>query len=311
MSTSTPPAGPPTDGTEATYTAMDYTDLDSIGAQCDLEYCRQLDFLPFRCLSCHHTFCLDHRSETAHKCTHAGEWARNRRRNSVGRPISNSPSSGKPTIMTAKQCSSPTCKTLVNTLGNIGVHCANCNREYCLKHRFREEHDCANLIPLGARPVDIAIQSNKEKIKLGFGRLKTWGKAQQESLKPVPKPSSKAAQLAALNNLKKTAKGDDKLDAAKRVYLHVEAEAKTTSSKLPRAELFFSADWTVGRLLDDAAKRLQVANINNRVQTEEQRLRVYHVEGGRLLEYSEKVGGPLASGNTVVLLRGVGPNQEK
>jgi predicted nucleic acid binding AN1-type Zn finger protein len=194
-------------------------------------------------------------------------------------------------------------------MGNTGVHCADCNREYCLKHRFREDHDCAKLIPLGARPVDLAIQSNKEKIKLGFGRLKSWGKAQQESLKPQPKPSSKAAQLAALNALKKTAKGDDKLEPEKRVYLHVEAEAKSTTSKLPRADLFFSADWTVGRLLDDAAKRLQVANVNNRVQTEEQKLRVFHVEGGRLLEYSEKVGVPLASGNTVVLLRGVGPSQ--
>lgn len=216
--------------------------------------------------------------------------------------------------MTAKQCSDPSCKTLINTMGNTGVHCADCNREYCLKHRFREDHNCKNLIPLGARPVDLAIQSNKEKIKLGFGRLKTWGKQQQTSLesmnfKPAPKPTSKAAQIVALNNLKKAAKGDDKLPPEKRVYLHVEAEAKSTTSKLPRAELFFSAEWTIGRLLDDAAKRLQVANVNNRVQTEEQRLRVYHVEGGRLLEYSEKVGGGLASGNTVVLLRGVGPAQ--
>lgn len=172
---------------------------------------------------------------------------------------------------------------------------------------MREDHDCKNLIPLGARPVDIAVQSNKEKIKLGFGRLKTWGKSQQETLLPKPKPSSRAAQLADLNKLKKNAKGDDKLDTEKRVYLHVEAEAASTTSKLPRADLFFSQDWSIGRLLDDAAKRLQVANVNNRVETEEQRLRVYHVEGGRLLEFSEKVGKSLINGNTVVLLRGVGP----
>lgn len=172
---------------------------------------------------------------------------------------------------------------------------------------MREDHDCKNLIPLGARPVDIAIQSNKEKLKLGFGRLKSWGKVQQEALKPKPKPSSKAAQLAALNNLKKSAKGDDKLAPEKRVYLHVEAESATTTSKLPRADLFFSQEWSIGRLLDDAAKRLQVANVNNRVETEDQRLRVYHVEGGRLLDFPEKVGSALVSGNTLVLLRGVGP----
>ncbi|KIV90089.1 hypothetical protein PV10_07431 [Exophiala mesophila] len=299
MSTSTPPP-------ESSYTAMD-KDVEAIGAHCELEYCNVLDFLPFRCDSCHHTFCLDHRSETAHKCTHAGEWARNRRRNEVGRATSNAPSLGKPNVRNATQCSNPTCKTFIHTMQNTGVHCTTCNRDYCLKHRMREDHDCKNLIPLGARPVDLAIQSNKEKLKLGFGRLKSWGKVQQEALKPKPKPTSKAAQLAALNNLKKTAKGDDKLAPEKRVYLHVEAEAATTTSKLPRAELFFSQDWSVGRLLDDAAKRLQVANVNNRVETEEQRLRVYHVEGGRLLDFPEKVGSALVSGNTLVLLRGVGP----
>lgn len=63
-------------------------------------------------------------------------------------------------------------------------------------------------------------------------------------------------------------------------------------------------------MLDEAAKRLQVANVNNRVETEEQRLRVYFVEGGRLLEFGEKVGSAVGSGNTIVLLRGVGPKEE-
>ncbi|KIW48052.1 uncharacterized protein PV06_00681 [Exophiala oligosperma] len=291
----------------SSYTAMD-RDVEAIGKHCEFAYCHQLDFLPFRCESCHHTFCLDHRTETAHKCTHAGEWAKNRRRNSVGRASATSTSgAGRPNHSNAAQCSNQSCKTFINTLQNTGVHCPHCNRNYCLKHRMREDHDCKNLIPLGAGPVDIAVQSNKEKIKLGFGRLKTWGKSQQETLLPKPKPSSRAAQLADLNKLKKNAKGDDKLDTEKRVYLHVEAEAASTTSKLPRADLFFSQDWSIGRLLDDAAKRLQVANVNNRVETEEQRLRVYHVEGGRLLEFSEKVGKSLINGNTVVLLRGVGP----
>jgi len=298
---------PPHPSSESSYTQMDSADLEAIGAHCEFAYCNQLDFLPFRCDSCHHTFCLDHRSETAHKCSHAGEWAKNRRRNSVGRPTSNMPSAQKPTLLTASQCSEPKCKTFINTLQNTGVHCPNCNRQYCLKHRFQEEHDCKNLVPLGARPVDVAIQSNAEKLKIGFGKLRTWGKEKQEALKPKPKPTSRAAQLAALNTLKRTAKGDDKLATEKRVYLHVEAEAATTTSKLPKAELYFSEDWSVGRMLDEAAKRLQVANMNNKVETEEQRLRVYHVEGGRLLEFPEKVGKALSSGNTVVLLRGVGP----
>ena len=124
---------------------------------------------------------------------------------------------------------------------------------------------------------------------------------------PSLKPTSKAAQVAAFNTLKRTAKGDDKIPQEKRLYLHVEAEAASITSKIPKAELFFNEDWTVGRVLDEAAKRLQVSNVNNRVDKEEERLRIYHVEGGRVLEFGEKLGKVSMSGNTVVLLRGIGP----
>ena len=75
--------------------------------------------------------------------------------------------------------------------------------------------------------------------------------------------------------------------------------------------MFFNADWSVGRLLDEAARTLRVDNRNNRGGGEADRLRVFHVEGGKLLEFSDKVGAcGLRSGQTVVLLRGVGPNDE-
>ena len=122
-----------------------------------------------------------------------------------------------------------------------------------------------------------------------------------------PKPTSAATRVVALNKLKQTAKGDVKIPLENRVYLYVEAEASTTSSKLPKGEFWYNRDWSVGRMLDAAAKGLQVENLNNRVEGEEERLRIFHVEVGRLLEFSEKVGDTCVTGNTVVLLRGVGP----
>ena len=128
-------------------------------------------------------------------------------------------------------------------------------------------------------------------------------------------PKSKATNAAAnrvfeINKLKRAAKGDEKVALEKRVYLYVEAEASTTTSKLPKGEFWYSREWSVGRLLDAAAKGLQVANVNNRVESEDERLRVFHVEAGRLLAFNEKVGDVCATGNTVVLLRGVGPALE-
>lgn len=289
---------------ESSYTEMDSADLEAIGAHCQFPYCHQLDFLPFRCDSCKSTFCLDHRSELAHQCTHAGAWAKNRRKNSEGIASSGGLSStpGLPGLAPT-QCSEAQCKTVINTIQNTGSRCDNCHRQYCLKHRFREAHSCNTISPLAARPSS-NLESQAKKIRLGFSRLGSWSKYKQEA---KPKPSSRAAQIAALSTLKKNAQGDPNLPPEKRIHLHVEAEAATTTSKLPKADLYFNRDWSVGRMLDEAAKRLQVANVNNRVENEEQRLRVYHVEAGRLLEFSERLSTCLQSGNTIVLLRGVGP----
>ncbi|KAI5308189.1 hypothetical protein KEM55_006335, partial [Ascosphaera atra] len=80
------------------FTRIPSRDLMDIGKHCDYEYCRQLDFLPFRCGSCHGTFCLNHRSETAHKCPHPGQWAAARLRREIGDDdnISRTPSPAKP-----------------------------------------------------------------------------------------------------------------------------------------------------------------------------------------------------------------------
>lgn len=289
------------------YTTMD-KDLEAIGAHCQYTYCNQLDFLPFRCESCRGTYCLEHRTETSHKCAHAGEWAAARRRaaEASSQASDNVPSSKKPTLLTATQCSDPSCKTYINTLNSVGVGCPNCNRQYCLKHRLREDHSCATLTPIGARPTNNQKQ-NLEKAKAALGRLRIWGKEKQTAILPKPKPSTAAGRIIALNALKKTSKGDEKVPIEKRIYVHVEAEANTTTSKLPRGEFWYSKEWSVGRVLDAAAKGLQVQNVNNRGGGEEEKLRVYHVEGGRMLDFGEKMGDVLGNGNTMVLLRGVGP----
>ncbi len=289
---------------------MDQKDVEAIGAHCQYTYCNQLDFLPFRCESCKGTYCLDHRTETAHKCARAGEWAAARRKAASNTSGSSSISSGgKPTLLTATQCSHPRCKTYINTLNSVGVGCPTCNREFCLKHRLREDHSCKTLTPLGARPSSAADgpARNLEKARSALDRLRAWGKEKQSAIIPHPKPSTAASRIVALNALKKEAKGDAKIPVEQRVYLHVEAEANTTTAKLPRGQFWYGKDWSIGRLLDAAAKALQVENVNNRGGGEEERLRVYHVEGGRVLDFSEKVGTALGNGNTVVLLRGVGP----
>ncbi len=179
---------------------------------------------------------------------------------------------------------------------------------------MREDHECSKLIPLGARPA--AGPTQREKGLAALEKLRAWGARQKAASLPkasslgfrLPSSTNSAASRAsALTALQKAAKGDDKIPAEKRIYLHVEASADTTTAKFPTGSFFYNKEWSVGRVLDVAAKALQVQNVNNHGGGETEKLRVFHVEGGRLLEFSEKLGQSVQSGNTLVLLRGVGP----
>ncbi|GAB7354310.1 hypothetical protein MBLNU459_g4829t1 [Dothideomycetes sp. NU459] len=298
---------PPEDNTS--YSSMSVGDVDAIGAHCQMPFCHQLDFLPFKCESCKGKYCLDHRSETAHSCSQAGAWARRRSEQLYGSrsgpESANYQPPRRPSVLShEQQCSEPSCKTLINTPLVTGVQCTNCNRSYCLKHRFREDHDCAKLAPVGAN-------TNKERGLAALEKLRAWGAAKQKSATAsalgAKAGSASVARIRATADLKKSAKGDDKVPMEKRVYLHVEASKDTLKSKVPSGAFFYSKEWSVGRVLDMAAKSLQVENVNNRGGGEEDKLRVFHVEGGRLLEFSEKLGTGVQTGNTLVLLRGIGP----
>lgn len=291
---------------------MSVGDVEAIGSHCQMPFCRQLDFLPFRCESCKGKFCGDHRTESAHTCSKAGEWAR-RRNEANGVTSTTNRLTPKPNILThEKQCAEASCKTLIDTPLVTGVHCEKCRRSYCLKHRFTYEHDCANLVPLGSGKNGQPTQ--KEKGMAALEKLRAWGTAKKAALPKaqtiIPQSKAKqsaAASMAAIATLKKTAKGDDKIPQDKRIYLYVEASSDTLTAKIPKGNFFYNKEFSVGRVLDLAAKSLQVQNMNNRSESEEDKLRVFHVEGGRLLDFGTKVGqSGLATGNTIVLLRGVG-----
>ncbi len=268
-------------------------------------------------------YCLDHRTEYAHKCSNAGAAAKKaaeekkkedgKTQSTVwqGKPISRDHES---------QCARASCKTRIDgETRNEGVDCPRCNHRYCLSHRHEEQHDCKNVTPIGARPSTV-----QQRTQSALSRLKLWAenkRKEDEKKRSAPKKSgflglgkssnSNAAVSAQLelNALKRAAKGDAKVSQEKRIYLHVEASSDTTKAKFPTGKFFYSKDLSVGRVLDMAAKALMVENVNNRSEREEDKLRVFHVEGGRLLKFSEKIGDATQNGNMLVLLRGVGSGE--
>ncbi|PYH34954.1 AN1-type zinc finger protein [Aspergillus neoniger CBS 115656] len=293
-------------------------DLDAIGSHCSLPTCNQLDFLPFRCPSCKGTYCLEHRTETAHKCPNARI---SPSPSTTSTSTSTTQQQQKPNIYTADQCAHISCKTLINTLTDPGVRCDQCRKEYCLRHRLREGHDCRPVSNNynsrnGARGAgNVGGVGGTDTLKSMFGKLRAWGNKPSSSSSSTSsgsgsssgrKPPSRAVQL---NSMKRTAKGENNIPSDKRIYLHVVGTSETTNKPAtdpPRGDFFFDERWKVGRVLDDAARRLQVENVNNRGGGEEEKLRVFHVEGGVFLEFGESVGAKVKSGDTVVLLRGAG-----
>jgi hypothetical protein len=167
------------------------------------------------------------------------------------------------------------------------------------------------------------LQQQRDKGLSALGKLKIW--AEKKRAEDARKKSGKSKSgflglgstsgnaareaLAKANELKKTAKGDASVPQDKRIYLYVEASADTTKAKYPTGKFFYNKEWTVGRILDMAAKSLQVQNVNNRGGGEEEKLRVFHVEGGKLLKFSEKIGTLCKTGHMIVLLRGVGSGE--
>lgn len=309
------------------FTAMSTADVDAIGAHCQAAFCHQLDFLPFRCESCKGKYCLEHRTETAHACPNQGAWARARTQRLYGSATATTPTQKPSLLQHERQCYEKSCKILVDTPLTPAIQCPTCNRSYCLRHRLKEDHDCANVKPLGARQTQAASQQaqTREKGLAALDKLRAWGASKKAVMNSTNTPSPSAVStrpgaglfkgketkrkemgIAAINNLKAKARGDIKIPSERRIYLSTEASVDTTIAKHPSAPLFVSSEWSVGRMLDFVAKELQVQNLNNRVAGEEDRLRVFFVEGGRLLEFGEKVGETLRNGNTVVLLRGVG-----
>lgn len=288
---------------ETSYVAMQDIDASLVGLHCQVDYCNMLDFLPFQCQSCSKAFCRDHRTKSAHGCSKAGAWAERKRLAELAKP---SVGQGKAVRdhISQKPCAATGCETVIATGLNPGAHCRTCNRDYCLKHRLEDDHDCKNQVRVGAAPAQAEVV---ERARSALERLRVWGAAKKEQAeKALSKTKrSAAAHLAAVAQLKKTAKGRKDIPEDKRIHLYVEAEAGKAGAKVPRGAFFYSKDWVVGRMLDEAAQGLEIQNRNNR-SSDEDRLRVFHVEGGRVLEFGEKVGIALWSGDTVVLLRVIG-----
>ncbi|XP_065058953.1 AN1-type zinc finger protein 2A-like [Rhopilema esculentum] len=144
-------------------------EFPELGKHCSLENCKQLDFLPVDCDLCKKVFCKDHVGYEQHACT---EKYQKDRRVPVC-PLCNQPVSIKPGEIPDRRvndhiesdCKSDLAlakrKTYTNKCSVKGckqrelvpVTCATCRKNFCLRHRHENDHECIDLTATSSKGV--------------------------------------------------------------------------------------------------------------------------------------------------------------
>lgn len=166
------------------------------------------------------------------------------------------------------------------------VHCTKCRQQLCLLHRHATSHECATSGSLGAASTSRLLGEYASSISswLMPGSSSSPSPSSSSSsptpgasAKPKPRPKAKKKKKRVVKN--SGPQGDFTLGKADRFNLRVRCPAtcpfsgkKIVTTEL---ELFFSRQWTVGRVLDDICQRAGLENRNH--QPDEKKLQLTNV----------------------------------
>jgi hypothetical protein len=141
-------------------------EFPDFGKHCSFKECKMLDFLPVICDACREPFCVNHFQYVSHSCTKAA----NKDRQVPVCPLCSKPvpipqgrspdevinahldGNCAPTTKRSIPCDLKGCKKREF----VEVSCRECKHNFCLSHRFHEQHHCT-----GNRPNDmLKIRNN-------------------------------------------------------------------------------------------------------------------------------------------------------
>lgn len=152
----------------------------------------------------------------------------------------------------------------------MAVKCAHCDMVFCLQHRHREDHNCPTTPSRQAQGGPGTTTSHKAadlaRTLTGHSasqaqQTKGWSATKAAKLEPV-----KAKVL--LMKLKMKAEGSDAVPMSERVYYNVELPGGAGGS--PDKPMFFSREWSVGKVVDFVAQKNGLRNSNNRPSSGQQ-----------------------------------------
>merc|ERR1739848_251176 len=179
---------------------MEFPDLDK---HCKFADCNKLDFLPFKCIGCQQTFCLDHYTHERHSCPSPSPNRQVPTCPLCNKPVSLGADRSKPLAQLVSEhmdrdcdsaaaskkrkqkkegrCCAPKCKTREL----IQQRCDSCHKVVCLKHRFPSDHACVFLRNNGLnenKAMEKAIAMSMNGASSGRTRLEEAQRKQQETI---------------------------------------------------------------------------------------------------------------------------------
>ena len=222
-------------------------ELPQLGEHCSHLACKQLDFLPIQCVKCKLTFCRNHIADYMHECTASdGRTLQNEKKKLTDR---------KTDVSKFHECSFENCKQREIIL----IKCGECDLQTCLKHRLPAAHECYKL-----KKKEMHAARPKEKIeKLMHPKLTNVPSHSNK----VGRKSKKTVEKVNEMKLKMKSAGDSRIPVSERTYFYVHIILQERT--LP---MFFSCEFSVGKVLDTIAAYATLKNENNKKDSKKLRL---------------------------------------
>jgi hypothetical protein len=253
--------------------------------------CSELDFLPFICEFCKHTYCSKHRTLEQHDCSGKGKFGDDHSRSAL-------PSTTLPKSSTLFPDRTADRKKVDHQLTSSTPKPTNIV-ESQFQFRVGDAGDkVRNAFTKFNKFLSVQKTTTKSKSIMGFTK-------RSASAKP-----NKGVELALL---RKQAKGDGKIPVNDRIYiwaLYINANDDDDLRKInvdkERCGVFVSKAWPVGRALDSIADQLAVRNYNNNTNDSQQRLNIFKVVNDNpvVVSSSERCIKAFGNGDTIYLVKG-------
>uniref|UniRef100_A0AAF5RXJ7 RNase H family protein n=1 Tax=Wuchereria bancrofti TaxID=6293 RepID=A0AAF5RXJ7_WUCBA len=219
-------------------------EFPELGKNCSLEACKKLDFTPFFCNICEKYFCDEHRFN--HGCQFKNL--------DVEQLAATSCDGSKP--LKSFLCSMNGCFTCEI----IRIDCQRCGLNFCLKHRYPEEHQCDTQTVKNEQINDGYQEELKKKMSMiiAADRMDIAGAniisslPQKEKLmdETVQRRADRIAVMRLKSNIRNLS-----IPPAEQMFLFVVENQK-------REPVMVSKRWTIGRCLDQITRQLSISNNN-------------------------------------------------